>query len=81
MEVSLFTVTAVAAALPNCTLLAPVSAVPVMVTAVPPEVGPEDGLTLVTAGACGGGPVVMATFWTWWMSLNPPVEAVNPIST
>jgi len=54
-------------------VVAPVKPVPVMVTEVPPVVGPEDGLTPVTAGAGGGGPVVMLTFWTRWMSLNPPV--------
>ena len=41
---------------------------PVMVTAVPPVLGPEVGLTPVTVGAGGGGPVVMVTFWTWWTS-------------
>ena len=55
--------------------------VPVMVTGVPPVVGPEVGLTAVTVGAGGGGPVLMETFWTWWTSLNPPVAAVNPTST
>ena len=52
-----------------------------MVTVVPPLVGPEGGLTPVTVGAGGGGPVVMNTFWTWWTSLNPPVPPVNPRST
>ena len=52
-----------------------------MVTEVPPVLGPEVGLTPVTVGAGGGGPVVMDTFWTWWMSLNPPVAPVNPTST
>ena len=81
MEVSLFTVNAVAAALPNFTLVAPVNPVPVMSTWVPPASVPEVGLMLVTVGAGGGGPVVILTFWTWWMSLNPPVAAVNPTST
>ena len=54
---------------------------PVIVTVVPPVVGPDDGLTPVTVGTGGGGPVVIDTFWTWWMSLNPPVAPVNPTST
>ena len=32
-------------------------------------------------GTGSGGPAVMDTFWTWWMSLNPPVAPVNPTST
>src|SRR5579863_2592122 len=81
IEPSGFTVNAVAAVLPNITLVAPVNAVPVMVTVVPPVVGPEAGLTPVTVGAGGGGPVLMFTFWTYWTSLKPPVAPVNPTST
>ena len=40
----------VAGVLPNVTAVAPASPVPKTVTAVPPEVGPELGLTRVTAG-------------------------------
>ena len=51
IEVALTTVTPVAAAPPNVTAGAPVKLVPVMVTDVPPAVGPEFGLTLLTVGA------------------------------
>ena len=51
MEVALTTTTSVAATPPTVTLLAPVKLVPVMVIAVPPEVGPEVGLTLTMVGA------------------------------
>ena len=44
------TATLVAAAPPKVTLVAPVKVVPVMVTLVPPAVGPEFGLTEVTVG-------------------------------
>ena len=54
IEVALLTVTDVAAVLPNFTLVAPVRFVPVMVTLVPPALGPVFGLMLVTVGA--GGP-------------------------
>ena len=39
-----------AAVAPKLTALAPVNPVPVMVTEVPPVVGPEFGLTPVTVG-------------------------------
>jgi hypothetical protein len=39
------------ALLPNLTAVAPEKLVPVMVTLVPPDVGPVFGLTLVTVGA------------------------------
>src|SRR5271154_6924338 len=42
--------TTVAALDPNMTALAPVSSVPVIVTEVPPPVGPLEGLTEVTVG-------------------------------
>ncbi len=41
----------VAAAVPNWTWVAPLRFVPVMVTVVPPAVGPRLGLTLVMVGA------------------------------
>jgi hypothetical protein len=47
---SLLTVKVVAAVEPNVTPVAPVKLAPVIVTDVPPEAGPEDGLTLVTVG-------------------------------
>ena len=53
----------VAGVLPNFTADTLVSPVPVMVTVVPPVLGPEAGLTPVTVGTGGGGPAVMATFW------------------
>ena len=51
MEVALTTLTLVAATPPTVTLLAPVKLVPVMVIAVLPEAGPDDGLTLAMVGA------------------------------
>jgi len=51
MEVALTTFTLVAATPPTVTLLAPVKLVPVMVIAVPPAIGPDDGLTLAMVGA------------------------------
>ena len=49
---------------PKFTALTPTKFVPVTVTAVPPVLGPEAGLTPVTVGAGGGGPAVMVTFCT-----------------
>jgi hypothetical protein len=51
--VALFIVNVVAAVAPNFTAVAPVKFVPVMVTLVPPAVGPLVGFTDVTVG----GPV------------------------
>jgi hypothetical protein len=51
IEVSEFTVKLVADNGPKRTLVAPVNPEPVMVTLVPPAVGPEVGLIEVTAGA------------------------------
>ena len=48
---ALTTTMAVAAVPPKVTLVAPVKPVPVMVTAVPPAIGPPTGETLVTVGA------------------------------
>jgi len=48
------TVKLVAATAPKRTLVAPVKFVPVMVTVVPPVIGPELGETPVTAGAVLG---------------------------
>lgn len=45
------TVTSVAASEPKLTLVAPVRLVPVIVTLVPPAVGPVVGEMLVTVGA------------------------------
>jgi hypothetical protein len=48
--VVLSTVKEPAALLPNLTAVTPEKLVPVMVTLVPPDVGPVFGLTLVTVG-------------------------------
>ena len=50
IEVALLTAKLVALVAPNLTALAPVRFVPVIVTVVPPEVGPAVGLTPVTVG-------------------------------
>jgi hypothetical protein len=50
IEVLLTTTTLVAAVLPNVTVAPDAKFVPVIVTAVPPAVGPVFGLTLVTVG-------------------------------
>jgi hypothetical protein len=51
IEVALTTEKLVAVVPPKVTAVAPVKLVPVMVTEVPPNPGPEVGLTLLTAGA------------------------------
>ena len=51
IDVALFTVNDAAAVAPKLTAVAPVKPVPVIVTEVPPAVGPLVGLTLVTVGA------------------------------
>jgi hypothetical protein len=51
ISVALWTMKDVADVVPKVTALAPVNPVPVIVTAVPPSVGPDPGLTLVTVGA------------------------------
>jgi hypothetical protein len=51
MFVELLTVKLEAAVVPNFTALAPVNPVPLIATEVVPVVGPELGLTPVTAGA------------------------------
>lgn len=51
IEVALSTVIAVAAVPPMVTPVAPVKFVPVMVTLVPPDVGPLDGLIEAMVGA------------------------------
>jgi hypothetical protein len=48
------TVKLVAATVPKSTLVAPVNPVPVMVTLVPPDVGPEVGEREVTVGVTAG---------------------------
>ncbi len=51
IEVSLTTLTFVAAVVPKSTAVAPVNPVPVIVTRVPPAVEPLVGLRPVTTGA------------------------------
>ncbi len=51
IDVEVFTVKVVAAIVPNLTPDAPVKLVPVTVTDVPPPLGPEAGLIMVTVGA------------------------------
>ena len=53
--------TFVAVFAPNLTALAPVRLDPLMVTAVPPEAGPEAGLRVETAGTAGPAGVLQAT--------------------
>ena len=59
IDVAEFTVTKVAFAAPNFTAVAPVRFVPVMVTVVPPNVGPAVGEMEVTVG--GGGALMKVT--------------------
>jgi len=51
MDVGPLTVNVVAAVPPKLTAVAPLKFVPVIVTLVPPALGPEAGFTLVIAGA------------------------------
>jgi hypothetical protein len=51
--VALVTVNDAAAVAPKLTAVAPVNVVPVIVTVVPPVLGPDDGATVVTVGAGG----------------------------
>ena len=62
--VALTTVTLVALVAPNLTAVAPVKLVPVIVTTVPPAVGPAVGLMVVTVGAAA------YRYWSsrWWRS-------------
>jgi hypothetical protein len=50
IEVALFTVYEVAALLLNITAITPVKPVPVIVTLVPPPIGPTAGVIAVTVG-------------------------------
>jgi hypothetical protein len=55
IDVALATVTPLAAVPPNDTVAPAANPVPLIVTAVPPAVVPEDGETPLTAGATGAG--------------------------
>jgi hypothetical protein len=61
IEVALTTATPVAATPPNVTAVAPVKFVPVMVTDVPPPVGPTLGVMLVIVGETAVIVTVIAT--------------------
>ena len=59
---------------PNETAVAPVRLVPVIVTAVPPAVGPADGETCVTVGAGGSTVAVPRT-----TAVEPPTSAIETV--
>src|SRR5438876_9601826 len=61
----------VAALAPNLTAVAPPRFVPVIVTLVPPVVGPASGLTVVTTGR-GGFTVAVALA----LSVEPPTSLI-----
>ncbi len=63
-------VTAVAAAVPKVTAVMPVRFVPVIVTTVPPAIGPDVGLIEVTVGRTGGAPTKV--------NVSPAVTAEVP---
>ena len=56
IDVAEFTVTPVPAFAPKATVSPAAKFVPVMVTVVPPDTGPEAGETALTVGAAGGAP-------------------------
>jgi hypothetical protein len=56
IEVGELTVTPVAALPPKETVSPAAKFVPVTVTVVPPDTGPEAGETALAVGAAGGGP-------------------------
>src|SRR6185437_13751908 len=71
IEVAELTVKPAAGILPKLTAVTPVKSVPMMVTAVPPEIGPEFGLMPVTVG----------TAWVWKapMSVAPFTVRGKPV--
>jgi hypothetical protein len=77
---ALSAVNADALAEPNLTAEAPVRFVPVIVTDVPPPVGPLFGLTLVTAGAGGGLLTPYGADVTWDGSEVVETESVNVLA-
>lgn len=76
--VSLSTVK-VAPTVPNLTVVAPVKLAPVIVTDVPPLVGPLPGETELTAGADGGGAVYVN--WSAGLVALVPPGVVTVTST
>jgi hypothetical protein len=73
--VSLATVNDVAAVLPKLTAVAPVNPLPVIVTAVPPAIGPPAGETPVTTGAA------MYVKWSAELVAEVPPGVVTVTST
>ena len=79
MLVPLTTATFVAAVLPNVTVAPEAKFVPVMVTLVPPAVGPEFGETPVTVGAGPRLPAMnVAICMTQPPEFNPAVALLLP---
>ena len=74
MEVELTTVK-VAVAVPKCTAVAPVKAVPVTVTEVPPVVGPEVGSIALTVGRVAAAAGVTAIALSQAQMTNEMVAA------
>ena len=73
-EVAEFTTTPVAAFAPKCTAVAPVRLVPVMVTLVPPAVGPLVGATEVTVGTAAASVVQVNPFESLALALKVSSE-------
>nr|WP_263866878.1 hypothetical protein [Paenibacillus rhizovicinus] len=75
IDVAEFTVTPVAAVVPNVTAVAPDRFVPVSVTLVPPDVGPDVGDTLVIVGTA------MYVYWSAADVADVPPVVVTLTST
>jgi hypothetical protein len=75
IEVAEFTVNEVALVVPNLTAETEVKPVPVMLTLVPPAVGPAFGLTAVTVGAA------WYVKWSAEVAVEVPLEVVTVTST
>ena len=69
--------TFVAGTPPKSTIVVPVKPVPEIVTAVPPAVGPELGLTPLTVGIGGGGALYVNVSAALVALVPPPVVAVT----
>src|SRR5258708_26188773 len=76
MLVLLTTAASVAAAPPNVTIAPAAKFVPVIVTAVPPAVGPLFGLIATTVGATGAAPAPIIGTITPNQGAFPPVQVV-----
>jgi hypothetical protein len=78
IEVAEFTATPVAAPLPNETVSPEAKFVPVTVTVVPPDAGPEAGETALTVGAGGGVPLhVTITGEEFAWMFTPPELSIS----